>query len=90
VAEAIAEALEVPRFDVFVPKSNGALIRSATLMPRAASEWIGRAMGTDKLMTEVDHTARAAYEERVTHSGGEAGTAVGTDTETPAENRAIN
>ena len=30
VAEAIAEALEVPRFDVYVPKSNGALLRGAS------------------------------------------------------------
>jgi NADP-dependent 3-hydroxy acid dehydrogenase YdfG len=68
VANAIVEALELPRFDVYVPKSNGALIRTTALMPRAAAEWIGRAMGTDKLMTEVDHGARAAYEERVQHS----------------------
>jgi NAD(P)-dependent dehydrogenase (short-subunit alcohol dehydrogenase family) len=68
VAEAIAEALEVPRFDVYVPKSNAAMIRSAALMPRAAAEWVGRTMGTDKLMTEVDHTARAAYEDRAAHS----------------------
>lgn len=68
VAEAIVEVLEVPRFDVYVPKANGALLRSAALMPRAASEWVSRAMGTDKLMTEVDHNARAAYEERAAHS----------------------
>jgi NAD(P)-dependent dehydrogenase (short-subunit alcohol dehydrogenase family) len=68
VAEAIAEALEVPRFDVYVPKSNGALLRAASLMPRSAAEAVGRAMGTDKLMTEVDHKARAAYEERAAHS----------------------
>ena len=71
VAEAIAEALQVPRFDVFVPKSNGALLRAAGLMPRPAAEAIGRAMGTDKLMTEVDHGARAAYEDRVTQPDGE-------------------
>jgi NAD(P)-dependent dehydrogenase (short-subunit alcohol dehydrogenase family) len=71
VAEAIVGALEVPRFDVYVPKSNGALLRGAYLMPRAAAEWVGRTMGTDKLMTEVDHGARAAYEDRVTHSGGD-------------------
>jgi NAD(P)-dependent dehydrogenase (short-subunit alcohol dehydrogenase family) len=68
VAEAIAEALEVPRFDVYVPKSNGALLRGASLMPRSAAEWVARKMGTDKLMTEVDHAARAAYEERAAHS----------------------
>jgi NAD(P)-dependent dehydrogenase (short-subunit alcohol dehydrogenase family) len=71
VAEAIAEALEVPRFDVYVPKSNGALLRAASLMPRAAAEAVGRAMGTDKLMTEVDHAARAAYEERAAQSTGD-------------------
>ncbi|HEX4308220.1 MAG TPA: SDR family oxidoreductase [Solirubrobacterales bacterium] len=71
VAEAIAEALEVPRFDVFVPKANGALFRGAALMPRSAAEWVGRRMGTDKLMTEVDHAARAAYEERAAHSTGD-------------------
>jgi NAD(P)-dependent dehydrogenase (short-subunit alcohol dehydrogenase family) len=68
VAASIVEALEVPKFDVFVPKSNGALIRGVSLMPRSAAEWVGRAMGTDKLMTEVDHAARAAYEDRAAHS----------------------
>jgi NAD(P)-dependent dehydrogenase (short-subunit alcohol dehydrogenase family) len=71
VAEAIVETLEVPRFDVYVPKSNGALIRGTSLMPRAAAEWVARAMGTDKLMTEVDHGARAAYEDRAQHSTAE-------------------
>jgi NAD(P)-dependent dehydrogenase (short-subunit alcohol dehydrogenase family) len=71
VAEAIVEALEAPRFDVYVPKSNGALIRTTALLPRATAEWIGRAMGTDKLMTEVDHGARAAYEERAQKSAGD-------------------
>lgn len=68
VAEAVVEALEVPKFDVYVPKSNGALIRTTSLLPRAAAEWIGRAMGTDKLMTEVDYSARAAYEDRAARS----------------------
>lgn len=75
VAEAIAEALQVPRFDVYVPKSNGALLRAPALMPRAAAEWVGRTMGTDKLMTEVDHDARAAYEERAAKSTGDRDTA---------------
>jgi NAD(P)-dependent dehydrogenase (short-subunit alcohol dehydrogenase family) len=70
VAEAIVEALEVPRFDVFVPKSNGALLKAGSLLPRGARELVARAMGTDRLMTEVDHGARAAYEERAAHSEG--------------------
>ncbi len=85
VAAAIVEALEVPRFDVYVPRSNGALLRGAALMPRAAAEWVGRAMGTDKLMTEVDHAARAAYEERVTHSTREGTSAKPPPDEEPAD-----
>jgi NAD(P)-dependent dehydrogenase (short-subunit alcohol dehydrogenase family) len=86
VAEAIAAALEMPKFDVYVPKANGALLRGSALMPRAAAEAISRAMGTDKLMTEVDHGARAAYEDRAAHSGG----AEEGDESIPAEDRAIN
>jgi hypothetical protein len=68
-----------------VPKSNGALLRGAYLMPRAAAEWVGRTMGTDKLMTEVDRGARAAYEDRVVHSGGDGAPA---DPSAPAEEAA--
>lgn len=68
VANAIAGALEVPIFDVFVPKANGALLRVGALMPRSLREWVARMMGTDKLMTQVDHGKRRAYEERVTKS----------------------
>ena len=77
VAEAIVDALEVPRFDVYVPKANGALLRAGALMPRRAAEAVSRAMGTDKLMTEVDHGARAAYEERAAHSSSESGEEAG-------------
>jgi NAD(P)-dependent dehydrogenase (short-subunit alcohol dehydrogenase family) len=77
VAEAIVDALEVPRFDVYVPRANGALLRAGALMPRAAAEWVSRAMGTDKLMTEVDHGARAAYEERAAQSAKESDRAAG-------------
>jgi NAD(P)-dependent dehydrogenase (short-subunit alcohol dehydrogenase family) len=90
VAEAIVGALEVPRFDVYVPKSNGALLRGAYLMPRAAAEWIGRTMGTDKLMTEVDHGARAAYEDRVAHSGGDGEGAPDAEAAPAAEDRAAS
>ena len=37
-------------------------------MPRGAREALGRAMKVDKLMTDVDHGARRAYEERAAHS----------------------
>ena len=70
VANEIVDAMEVPRFDVFVPRANGVLYRVLGLLPRAWREAIGRAMGVDKLMIEVDHGARRAYEERAAHSAG--------------------
>ena len=64
VANEIVDAMEVPRFDVFVPRANGAIYKITGMLPRRAREALGRAMGVDKLMIEVDETARRAYEER--------------------------
>jgi len=68
VANEIVDALEVPRFDVWVPRANGGLFKIVALLPRTAREALGRFMKVDKLMTEVDHGARRAYEERAAHS----------------------
>jgi NAD(P)-dependent dehydrogenase (short-subunit alcohol dehydrogenase family) len=68
VGDAIVEAMEVPRFDVFVPKANGALYKVLTLLPRGAREALARLLKVDKLMLEVDHGARRAYEERAAAS----------------------
>jgi NAD(P)-dependent dehydrogenase (short-subunit alcohol dehydrogenase family) len=68
VANEIVDALEVPRFDVFVPRANGGLYKLMQLLPRGWREGIGRAMKVDKLMLEVDHGARRAYEERAAAS----------------------
>ena len=68
VAEVIVDAMEVPRFDAFVPRANIGLYKVLQLLPRAWREAIGRAMGVDKLMLEVDHGARRAYEERAAAS----------------------
>jgi NAD(P)-dependent dehydrogenase (short-subunit alcohol dehydrogenase family) len=68
VANEIVDALEVPRFDVWVPRFNGGLFKFIALLPRGAREAVGRLMKVDKLMTEVDQGARHAYEERAAHS----------------------
>jgi NADP-dependent 3-hydroxy acid dehydrogenase YdfG len=68
VANEIVDALEVPRFDVWVPRANGGLFKVVALLPRPWREALGRFMKVDKLMTEVDHGARRAYEERAAHS----------------------
>jgi len=68
VANEIVDALEAPRFDVWVPRANGALFKFVSLLPRRVREAIARLMKIDKLMTEVDHGARQAYEDRAAHS----------------------
>ena len=71
VAEAIVEALETGRYDVWVPKENNAVYRIMGLLPRSWREALGRLTKVDKLMTEVDHGARHAYEARVSHAEAE-------------------
>lgn len=68
VANEIVDAMEVPRFDVFVPRANGVLYKILAPLPRSWREALGRAMKIDKLMTEVDHSARQAYEDRAAAS----------------------
>ena len=73
VANEIVDALEVPRFDVYVPRSLKASVVLSSLMPRRAREAFGRFMGVDKVMTEADLGARRDYEERAAHSKADAG-----------------
>jgi NADP-dependent 3-hydroxy acid dehydrogenase YdfG len=72
VANEIVDALEVPRFDVFVPRANGVLFKVTSILPRRAREAVARLFGVDKLMTEADHGARRGYEERAAQSRAEA------------------
>jgi NADP-dependent 3-hydroxy acid dehydrogenase YdfG len=68
VAEAIVEALERPRFDVFVPKSIGPINKVMGILPRAGREGIARALKADKVMVEFDANARSGYELRAARS----------------------
>ena len=83
VANAIVDAIEVDRFDVFVPRANSVLFKSTALLPRRAREWVARAMGVDKLMMQADHEARRRYEERAA-----AGHSKALEAEQEAERRA--
>src|SRR3954451_7136998 len=48
VADAIVAALQVPRFDVFVPRSVGKINKFMNMLPRAAAERIGQMLDADK------------------------------------------
>jgi NAD(P)-dependent dehydrogenase (short-subunit alcohol dehydrogenase family) len=65
VGDAIVEALQTGRFEVFVPKSISPMMRLNALMPRKLVEAIGRAMKSDQVLMHPDHGTRAAYEARM-------------------------
>jgi short-subunit dehydrogenase len=64
VAEAIVEALQTARYEVYVPKRMNGVIRAGALLPRRAMDAVGKALGAD-MITRPDPTARAAYEQRI-------------------------
>lgn len=68
VADAICEAIETNRFDVWVPRSSAGISVVLNLVPRSGREAIARAMKADKVLAEVDERERAAYEERAAKS----------------------
>ena len=65
VADAIVEALQTGRVDVFVPKSIGRLLRAMSLVPRGVSDAVTKALKGDQVLSNPDHQARAAYERRM-------------------------
>jgi hypothetical protein len=68
VADAIVDALQLDRFEVFVPKTVGRISKVMNMLPRRASEAIGKALEADKVMVNADMAGRKAYEERVAKS----------------------
>jgi NAD(P)-dependent dehydrogenase (short-subunit alcohol dehydrogenase family) len=68
VAGEVVSALKVPRFDVFVPRSTGAIYKVAGLLPRRAREGLAHALGADQVAVGVDPAKRQAYEARAAES----------------------
>jgi NADP-dependent 3-hydroxy acid dehydrogenase YdfG len=68
VADAIVDALETNRVDVFIPRSLRVTVALSGILPRGVREAMSRLMGVDKILTEVDPSSRRAYEERAAKS----------------------
>jgi NADP-dependent 3-hydroxy acid dehydrogenase YdfG len=68
VAEAIAETLQVPRFDVHVPKQLSISERVSALLPISVQDGLSRAFRADAVLSQADPVARAGYELRAAHS----------------------
>ena len=68
IAEAIAEVIQKPVAVRRVTRIQGALVTLAKVMPRKLGEFQIKKLGIDKVfLDDVDRSARAAYEERITH-----------------------
>jgi NADP-dependent 3-hydroxy acid dehydrogenase YdfG len=68
VADAIVEALETNRFEVWVPRSSAAISTVLNLVPRRGRQAIARFMKADQVLAAADPADRTAYEERAAHS----------------------
>jgi short-subunit dehydrogenase len=62
VASAVADAIERPRAEVFVPRPLGPLLRAYQAMPPRGRALFGRAIGIQDLYGTVDPESRASYE----------------------------
>jgi short-subunit dehydrogenase len=68
VADAIVEALQTGRVEVWVPKSAKRTSTLAVLLPRRLSEGMARALKADQVLAGADASARRGYELRASKS----------------------
>ncbi|HXC46460.1 MAG TPA: SDR family oxidoreductase [Solirubrobacteraceae bacterium] len=68
VAEAIVEALQSGRVEVWVPRSAKRTSTLGLLLPRALSEGLARALKADRVLAGADASARRDYELRAAES----------------------
>jgi short-subunit dehydrogenase len=68
VADAIVEALQTGRVEVWVPKSAKRTSALGVLLPRRLSEGMARALKADQVLAGADASARRGYELRASKS----------------------
>jgi len=68
VAAEVVDALRVPRFDVYVPRSIAPIVTFFAILPRRAREGAGRLLKADQVLMAADRDARASYEARAAAS----------------------
>jgi short-subunit dehydrogenase len=64
VAAAVLDALKTQRFEVWVPRSQGATAKLGAILPRAARELIYRAVGLSRIAGDADPDSRRGYHRR--------------------------
>jgi NADP-dependent 3-hydroxy acid dehydrogenase YdfG len=68
VADAVVEAVQTGKFDVWVPRENVGVYALSALLPRRPREAVGRVMRADRTLWAVDESARRGYELRAARS----------------------
>jgi NAD(P)-dependent dehydrogenase (short-subunit alcohol dehydrogenase family) len=68
VADEVVGALKLPRFDVFVPRSTGPLVKLGAALPRRWREGLAKLLKADDALLQTDRAARQAYEARAAAS----------------------
>jgi short-subunit dehydrogenase len=69
VAAAIASTIRRPRAELWVPQWAQTMTRTTSVLPRPLQATIAKALDADRVLTDVDRSARAAYEARVRPPG---------------------
>jgi NAD(P)-dependent dehydrogenase (short-subunit alcohol dehydrogenase family) len=64
VANAIVEALQSGRVDVYVPRGMQALFRLMNVVPRGVADFVTKVLKGDQVLVNPDHLMREAYEKR--------------------------
>jgi NAD(P)-dependent dehydrogenase (short-subunit alcohol dehydrogenase family) len=64
VANAIVEALQTGRVDVYVPRQVGFLMKAAQVLPRSVADFVTKVLKGDQVLVNPDHLLREAYENR--------------------------
>jgi NAD(P)-dependent dehydrogenase (short-subunit alcohol dehydrogenase family) len=64
VANAIVEALQTGRVDVYVPREMKLLFRLMNVVPRGVADFVTKVLKGDQVLVNPDHLLREAYEKR--------------------------
>jgi NAD(P)-dependent dehydrogenase (short-subunit alcohol dehydrogenase family) len=68
VSQAIVDAIKLPKRDVYVPREVGAIHKATYILPPRAQLAVAKAMKSERILQDIDHGQRAAYEDRAAHS----------------------
>jgi NAD(P)-dependent dehydrogenase (short-subunit alcohol dehydrogenase family) len=68
VSAAIVDAIKLPKRDVFVPREVGAIHKATYVLPQRAQMAVAKAMKSERILLDIDHGQRSAYEDRAARS----------------------